>query len=157
MKQDIIPEAFLGSEVHIVKYLEDLIMVEEPYEAFLIASLWYVKDSLCQFTVIRIHEADHFGKGFDGRKTVISRSGKVLTLLLKVIEKQENELRGEMLHPEGPDLDTVMFSRIGHEELEGIPVGPVGIMTDPLDVGKIMIEELMNRGRELHSFLLCQR
>jgi hypothetical protein len=66
-------------------------------------------------------------------------------------------LRGEVLHSEGSDLDTVMFRGIRQEELEGIPVGSNRIMTDPLDVGKVMIEELMRGSREPHCFLLCQR
>jgi hypothetical protein len=87
MKEGIIPEALAVSEVHTVKYLKNLIMIEEPNEVFLIASLGYVQDGLCQFTIIRIHEADHFGEGFDGRKAVISSPGKVFAFHLKVIEE----------------------------------------------------------------------
>jgi hypothetical protein len=28
---------------------------------------------------------------------------------------------------------------------------------DPLDVGKILVEELVDKGVELHCFLFCQR
>ena len=62
-----------------------------------------------------------------------------------------------MLYCEGSYLDTIMLCSKREKELEGVPIGFGGIMTDPFDVGKIMIEELMNKGGELHCFLFCHR
>ena len=45
----------------------------------------------------------------------------------------------------------------GKKKLENVPVGPDGIGTDPLEAGKVVTKELMNKGIELHSFLFCQR
>jgi hypothetical protein len=76
---------------------------------------------------------------------------------LKGIEEGQDELGGNMLQSERSDLDTVMICGKGKQELKGIPIGPDGIGADPLDVDKIMIEELMNNGGEFHCFVFCQR
>ena len=62
-----------------------------------------------------------------------------------------------MFHPEGSDLDTIILCSEGQKEFEGIPVGSDGVGADPLDVWEILVEELVDKGVELHAFLFCQR
>lgn len=65
-------------------------MIEEADEGFLISLLGDIEEGVCDLTVIRIHEADHFGKGLDGCKAVIPGSGKILSFPLKGIEEGED-------------------------------------------------------------------
>ncbi len=62
-----------------------------------------------------------------------------------------------MFRPEGSDLDAVVLCGEGQKELEGIPVGFDGMGADPLNVVKILAEEVMDKGVEFHCFLFCQR
>jgi len=52
-----------------------------------------------------------------------------------------------MLHSEGFDFDIVKPGCKGEKKSEGIPIGHDRIVTHPLDMGKILIEELTNAGR----------
>ena len=69
-------------------------MVKETDKPLLGTFLRDVEDGLCQFPVIGIHKADHLGKGFKTSKTVVPGPHHVFALLLKIIEKGEDELRG---------------------------------------------------------------
>lgn len=62
-----------------------------------------------------------------------------------------------MLHSEGSHLDPIGPCGKREEELEGIPVGFDGARADALDMGKIMIEELMDARGEFHWSLFCHR
>jgi hypothetical protein len=115
MKEGVIPEALLSFEIHSLKGLSDLVMIEEADEGFLISFLGDIEEDVCQFTVLRIHKADHFGKGLDGCKAVIAGSWQILSVPLKRIEKGQDQLRGNMLHSEGSDLDTVMVCGKGKQ------------------------------------------
>jgi hypothetical protein len=157
MKEGIVPEALLAPEIHCVKDLQDLVMVKKTDKPPLIALLGDIEDHVCQCPAVRTGKADHLGKGFQGRKTVIPGPGDIVALLFKVIEEGEDELRGEMLHSQGFHIDAVMLRGKGKKKLKHVPVGLDGIGTDPLEAGKVVTEELMNEGVELHSFLFCQR
>ena len=52
--------------------------------------LWNVDDSLSQFTLLRVHEPDHFCKGLKGGEAQIAGSGKVVTLMLQLFEKRDD-------------------------------------------------------------------
>ncbi len=69
-------------------------MLDEAHEGLVVALLGDVEDCVGQVAMIRIHKADHFGKGFEGSEAVISCSGQVFALLLQIIEEREDELRG---------------------------------------------------------------
>ena len=51
------------------------------------ALLGYVKDVVRQLAVLRIDEASHFSKGFEGSEAVIPCSGQVFALLLQIVEE----------------------------------------------------------------------
>lgn len=87
MEERVISESLFTSEVHRVKDLQDLIMVEKTYQSPLIALLRDVEDRICTFTVLGMHETDHFGKGFQGGKAMIPGSCEIFTLLLEVVEE----------------------------------------------------------------------
>ena len=132
-------------------------MVEEADKPLLGAFLGDVEDGFCPLTVIGIHKRDHFGKGLKGCKAVISGPNQVFALLLKSIEKGKDQLRGEVFHSEGFYLNAKMICRKGKEDLEGIPVGFDGIGTEPLDMGEVVVEEVMDALREFHLSLFCHR
>ena len=140
-----------------MKDLEDLLRVEEPDEGFLGALLRDRENGLCQWTLVRIEEADHFGEGLEGSESLIARSGPVVALDLEIIQKGEDELRCDLLQPEGFDFDAVIACGKDQKELEGISVSFEGMVTDSLDVREVLIEELMDGGGELHSLPFCQR
>jgi len=54
---------------------------------------------------------------------MIPGPGEVFALTFEIVKEGEDELGGDMLQPEGSDLDAVILCGIGQEELEGIPVG----------------------------------
>ena len=140
-----------------MKDLEDLLRVEEPDEGFLGALLRDGENGLCQLTLVRIEEADHFGEGLEGGQSLIASSGQVATLGLEIIQESEDELGGDLLQPEGFDFDPVIVCGKDQKEFEGIPIGFEGMVADSLDVRKVVIEELMDGGGELHSLPFCQR
>lgn len=93
MKQGIITETLFPSQVDSLKDLEDFLLIEKPDEGSLKTFLWDVDDLFGHFSVIRIHKADHFAKGLESRQTKIAGFGKVVTVLLQVIEEGDDELR----------------------------------------------------------------
>ena len=94
VKECVIPEPLLCPEIDGFEDPKDLIMIEEADEGLLVALLRNVEDCVRQFAMIRIHKADHFGKGFEDSEAVIPCSGQVFALLLEIIEEREDELRG---------------------------------------------------------------
>ena len=157
MKQGIIPEPLFFLEVDGIKDLQDLIVVEESDEGFLKTLLGKVEDHLCRLSLIGVHKADHLGKGFQGGESMVAGPGEVFSLSLEIVEKGQDETRGEMFDSERSDFDAVVLCSEGQKELEGIPVGFDGMGADPFDVGKILAEELMDKGVELHRIFCCQR
>ena len=109
------PEALFSAKIHCLEDPHDLIMVEEPDEPVLITFLGDIEEGVCQFMVIRIHKADHFGKGPDGCKAVIAGYWQVFSVPLKRIEEGQDELRGDMLQSERADLDMVMICGKGKQ------------------------------------------
>ena len=119
-------------------------MVEKPDQGFLSAFLRDIKYSIGQFPVLWALESQHFGKGFEGRQALIAGFGKIVALPFKSIEERQDEFGGKMLYPERFDGNVVIGGRERHKELEGIPIGFDGMGTNPLDMGKVVIEELMD-------------
>ena len=156
MEEGVIAGAFFSLQIDDMKDLEDLFRVEEPDEGFLGALLGDGENGLCQLSLVRIEEADHFGEGLEGSESLIASSGQVVTLGLEIIQESEDELGGDLLQPEGFDFDPVIVCGKDQKELEGIPVGFEGMVAHSLDVRKVVIEELVDGGRELHSLPFCQ-
>jgi hypothetical protein len=156
VKEGVIPGAFFSLQIDDMKDLEDLLRVEEPDEGFMGAFLGDGENGLCQLSLVRIEEADHFGEGLEGSESVIASSGQIATLGLEIIQESEDEVGGDLLQPEGFDFDAVIICGKEEKELEGIPVSFEGMVTDSLDVRKVVIEELVDGGGELHSLPFCQ-
>ena len=92
MEEGVITEAFFFLEIDGLKDLEDFLRVKEPDEGFLGALLGDGENGLCQWSLVRIEEANHFGEGFDGSETLIASSGQIATLRLEIIQESEEEL-----------------------------------------------------------------
>ena len=77
---------------------------------------------------------------------MIARSGPVVALDLEIIQKGEDELRCDLLQPQGFDFDAVIACGKDQKELEGIPIGFEGMVAHSLDVREVVIEELVDGG-----------
>jgi len=75
-----------------MKDLEDLLRVKESDEGFLGAFLGNGENGLCELTLLRIEEADHFGEGLEGGQSLIAGSGQVVAMGLEIIEESEDEI-----------------------------------------------------------------
>ena len=62
VKEGEIPETVLFSEIDAVGDGKDFIGVKEADQRLLRAFLRDIEDGICQLPLIRIHQADHFGK-----------------------------------------------------------------------------------------------
>jgi hypothetical protein len=156
VEEGVITAALFSLEIDDMKDLEDLFQVEEADEGFLGALLGDRENGLCQWSLVRIEEADHFGEGLEGSEALIASSGHVVALRLEIIQESEEELGGDLLQPEGFDFDPVIVCGENQKELEGIPIGFEGMVADSLDVREVAIEELVDGGRELHILPRCQ-
>jgi len=156
VEEGVIPGAFFFLQNDDMKDLEDLLRIEEPDEGFLGALLRDRENGLCQWSLVRIEEANHFGEGLEGSESLIAGSGQIVTMGLEIIEEGEEEIRCDLLQPEGFDFDAVIVCGKEEKELEGIPVSFEGMLTHPFDMRKVAIEELVNGGRELHIPPRCQ-
>ena len=92
MKERVVPETLVCFEIDSFEDLQDLVMIEEADDGFLIAPLWDAEDGVCEVMMLRIHEADHFGKGLQSGEAVIAGPDNVFALLLEIIEKGEDQL-----------------------------------------------------------------
>jgi hypothetical protein len=97
-------------------------------------------------SVLRIEDAEHFGEGFDGCQSVVACSGQVVALRLEIIQKGQDELRCDLLQPQGSDFDAVIVCGKDQKELEGISISFDGTVAYSLDVGKVVVEELVDGG-----------
>lgn len=156
MEEGVIAGTFFSLQIDDLKDLEDLLRIEEPDKGFLGALLGDGENGFCQFSLVRIEEADHFGEGLEGRESLIAGSGQVVTLGLEIIKESEEEIRCDLLQPEGFDFDAVILCGKEEEEFEGIPIGFESMVADSLDMREVAIEELMDGGRELHIPPRCQ-
>jgi hypothetical protein len=157
VEEGVIPGAFFSLQIDDMKDLEDLLRVEEPDEGFLDALLRDEDNGFCQLTLVRIEEADHFGEGLEGGQSLIASSGQVVTLGLEIIQEGEDELGGDLLQSEGFDFDPIVVCGKYQKQFKGVPISFEGMVADSLDVRKVVVEELMNGGGELHSLPFCQR
>ena len=96
--------------------------------------------------MLRIEEADHFSEGFESSDALIACSGPVAALGLEIIQEGKDELRCDLLQPEGFYFYAVIVCGKDQEELEGIPVGFEGMVAHPFDVRQIAVEELVDWG-----------
>jgi hypothetical protein len=156
VQEGVIAEALFSLEIDDMKDLEDLFRVEETDEGFVGALLGDGENGLCQLSLVRIEEADHFGEGLEGSESLIASSGQVVTMGLEIIQESEEELGGDLLQPEGFDFDPVIICGKDQKELEGIPVSFEGTVAHPFDMREVAIEELMDGRRELHILPRCQ-
>ena len=146
VEEGVITEAFFSLQIHDMKEGEDLFRVEETDEGFLGALLGDGENGVSELSLLRIEEADHFGKGLEGSESLIASSGQVVALRLEIIQKGEEELRCDLLQPKGFDFDTVIICGKDQKELEGIPIGFEGMVAHSLDVREVVIEELVDGG-----------
>jgi len=92
VEEGVITAALFSLEIDDMKDLEDLFQVEEADEGFLGALLGDRENGLCQWSLVRIEEADHFGEGLKGSEALIASSGQIVTMGLEIIQKSEEEL-----------------------------------------------------------------
>ena len=59
----------------------------------------------------RVHKPDHFGKGFQRCKAMISCLCNVIAMLLQIIEVGQNQIGAKVVDRERGDLDVVIFCR----------------------------------------------
>jgi hypothetical protein len=88
--------------VFLFLHLQDLVMIEEADDGFLIAPLWDAEDGVCEVMMFRIHEADHLGKGLQSSKSVITGPDNVFALLLEILEEDWIGMGGR-ISPESVD------------------------------------------------------
>ena len=81
MKESIIPEPLFRLQINGLKNLQDLILIKKPDEGLLRPFLGDIEDGIGHLLLFRIHEPDHFGKGFEGRKPLIAGLDKVFSSL----------------------------------------------------------------------------
>ena len=144
MQKAVVTETLFSFEVNGLKDLDDFLLVQEPNQGLAEAFLRNVDDSFSQLTVLGGHEPDHFCEGLEGGKAQVAGSGKVVTLLLQLFEKRDDQRNRDVLNGEGSYFDAIIVCSEGQEELEGIPVGFDGIWAHPLDVCQVVVEELMD-------------
>jgi hypothetical protein len=109
VEEGVIAGTFFSLQIDDMKDFEDLFRVKEPDEGFLGAFLGDGENGLCELTLVRIEEADHFGEGLEGSESLIAGSGQVVTLGLEIIKESEEEIRCDLLQPEGFDFDPVII------------------------------------------------
>ncbi len=90
MKEGIIPEPLFRPQINSVKDLQDLILIKKTDERLLSALLGDIEDGIRHLLLFGIFEADHFGKGLEGRKPMIASLNQVLSLTLQVFKKSNN-------------------------------------------------------------------
>ena len=156
VQKGIVPEALVAFQVDHLEETENLLLVKEADEG-LLGALWGDgEDDLGQVSLLGVEEAEHLGEGLDDGQTLVAGSGQVASLGLKLIQEGQDEPGGDLLQSQGSDLDPVVLGRKGEEELEGIPVGFERMDAHPFDLGKVLIEELMDAGAKFHSLPRCQ-
>ena len=91
MEDGIITKALFSFKIDGLKELQNLFRIQETDDGFLEALLWHVEDRIGQFSMLRVHQTDHFGKGFDSGESTIASLGQVFPLLLESIEERDNQ------------------------------------------------------------------
>jgi hypothetical protein len=76
--------------------------------------------------------------------------GNVISVLLKIIEKGQNQLRGKVIQRERGDFDAMMVCGEGEKKLKGIPIPLDGMRTGSLDVREVPVKKLMEQGGQFH-------
>jgi hypothetical protein len=92
MKKGIIPETLLSSQIDGLKDFEDFLLIQKPDERFSESLLWNVDDPFSQVALFGVDEADHFGKGLERSEAQIAGSGKVVSLIVELIEEGDDQL-----------------------------------------------------------------
>jgi hypothetical protein len=92
MEEGVIAGAFFSLQIDDTKDLEDLLRIEEPDEGFLGSLLRDGENGLCELSLIRIEEADHFGERLEGSESLIASSGQVVTMGLEIFQESEDEI-----------------------------------------------------------------
>ena len=92
VQKGIVPESLFSFEVNGLKDIEDFLLIQKTYQGFLETLLRDVDDALGQFPVIGVHQADHFGKGFERVETDITGFGTVVSSPFKMLQECDDEL-----------------------------------------------------------------
>jgi hypothetical protein len=92
VEKRIVPEALFSFEVNGFKDIEDFLLIQKAYQGFLKTLLRDVDDPLGQFSELGVHQADHFGKGFEGVETDIAGFGTVISTPFKMLQECDDEL-----------------------------------------------------------------
>ena len=138
MQQCVVPRTICFSKIDSLQDVEDLLLVEKADQGFLGALLGDAKDCVDRFRALRREKAQHFGKGLEGCKALVSSFWKVFSIFFKPVEESQYEFAGEVLYGERFGFDAVIVCREWNEELEGIAVCLYGMRADPFDMGQVV-------------------
>ena len=100
MEQSIIPEAFFSFQINRLKDLQHLILIKKSDKALLFAFLGNIEDGIYDPLLIRMHKANHFGKGLEGCKPMIACFYDVFSFILEILKKCNEQFCCDMFHPQ---------------------------------------------------------
>ncbi len=132
MEHGVIPEPLFSFKINRLKHPKYFILVKKSDKTLLLPFLGNIEDSGCGILLIRMHKANHFGKGFECRKTMIPGFGPIFPVTLKIFKERDEKFRFNMFHTKRFDLDVVKRCRKGKKNPESIPIGLYGLVTEPL-------------------------
>jgi hypothetical protein len=78
--------------------------------------------------------------------------GNVIAVLLKIIEKGQDQPGGKVIQSERGDFDAMVFCGEREEKLKGIPIPLDGMRTGSLDVREVPVKKLMEQGGQFHRW-----
>jgi hypothetical protein len=140
----IISEALYRAEIDSFEDCQNLFLIKKADYIPVIALLGNIQYPYGNISFVRILIENHLGQRFDGRQSVISRSGTIPPLFLEPTKKFYNQLRGELLNLQRVDGDTKCVPGKGQKEGKSIAVTLDRIGPAPFDPREILPKELVN-------------
>ena len=108
--------------------------IKKADEFSLAAFLRDMDDGVCYVSFIRVHEAHHFSKRVYDCRSVVAGFCIIVAIRLKVIEKGEDQIRGQMLDSKRVDFYVIIVCGEGKKERKGISIGFNGLYTAAFNV-----------------------
>jgi len=96
MQQGIVPEAIMFFQIDRLENRLHFLLGQEADQVFLTAFLGDTQNHLCGVPVFGVHETDHFGQRLQAGQTGISGSCRVVSPGLKMIQKINDQLEGQV-------------------------------------------------------------